>query len=87
MTAKAEGLVLSGNRTGEETDLKHVKSLYDKGHQNLWIGSGLRPDNLEAFLPWIQGGLVGTSLQNANKKLLPDVLKKMSQLIEQSRVK
>ncbi|MBK8095727.1 MAG: BtpA/SgcQ family protein [Planctomycetes bacterium] len=57
----ADGMILSGTRTGEPVDV----ALFDTvraavGQFPIWIGSGLTPDNAAALWPRCDGAIVGT---------------------------
>ena len=59
----ADGLIVTGAETGGACDLEEVRALgmvTKKIGVPLWIGSGITPDNLDEFLPYIEGAIVGT---------------------------
>lgn len=57
----ADGLVLSGSRTGQPVDVELLDTVRQAvGAFPIWIGSGLSPDNAEQLWPRCNGAIVGT---------------------------
>lgn len=73
----ADGLVVTGSRTGEppsEADLRQVRAAVDLP---LWIGSGMTPDNIRTYRPLADGFIVGSCLRRQGEfteRLAPDRL-------------
>jgi len=58
----ADGLVLSGQRTGQPVDADLIDAVREAvGAFPIWIGSGLTADNAASLWPRCQGAVVGTS--------------------------
>lgn len=61
---KADGLIVSGLSTGGEPssdELRRARGAVPEAP--IWIGSGLRPDNVADLLPLADGAIVGSSFQ------------------------
>ena len=61
----ADGLIVTGDFTGEEADIgdvKAVKEVVGEGTPVL-VGSGVTEGNIGAYLEWADGVIVGTSLK------------------------
>ncbi len=57
----ADGVVLSGARTGQPVDAAQLEAVRDAvGAFPIWIGSGLDADNAAALWPRCDGAIVGT---------------------------
>ncbi len=57
----ADGLVLSGSRTGQPVDVELLHTVRQAvGAFPIWIGSGLNPDNAKELWPRCNGAIVGT---------------------------
>lgn len=64
----ASAAVMSATKTGEAPNVNEVKEVFDKGVEgDIFIGSGLSPENIQSFAPFIQGAIVGTSLMKERK--------------------
>lgn len=79
----ASAAVMSATKTGEAPDVTEIKDVF-KSHPvgDLFIGSGLSHDNIRDFAPYIDGGIVGTSLmreRKLQKQLIKDLLGKLSE--------
>ena len=60
----ADGLIVSGQGTGHATELEHVQRVRNACPTGkVLIGSGVTTGNVSAFLPYIDGAIVGTSLK------------------------
>lgn len=60
----ADGLIISGIGTGQPADwrdLERVRAACPKAR--LLVGSGVTVDNVEQYLPWADGFIVGSSLK------------------------
>ena len=68
----ADGLVLSGTRTGQPVDADRLAAVRDAvGDFPIWIGSGLTPDNAALLWPRCQGAVVGTSCKAGGRSSEP----------------
>lgn len=64
----ADGLVLSGARTGQPVDLALVARVREAvGEFPIWIGSGLDPDNAKELWHRCDGAIVGTWCKQGGK--------------------
>lgn len=53
----------SGTTTGSAPDLEKIKSLFEAvGRENLAVASGITPDNISVFLPYVSKFLVATGI-------------------------
>jgi len=65
-TAKAaefflsDGLIVTGSSTGKAVYLHELKSLKDKVHTPVLIGSGITADNIEEYWDYASGFIVGS---------------------------
>lgn len=65
-TAKAaefflsDGLIVTGHSTGLETDIKDVKQVRAATKMPLLIGSGITPENINEYVPYSDGFIVGS---------------------------
>lgn len=68
----ADGLVLSGTRTGQPVDLEVLGAVRDAvGAFPIWIGSGLTAENAAELWPRCQGAVVGTSCKAGGRPGAP----------------
>ena len=68
----ADGLVLSGSRTGQPVDVALFDSVRAAvGAFPIWIGSGLDPDNAKDLWPRCNGAIVGTWCKRDGKSSNP----------------
>ena len=64
----ADGLVLSGARTGQPVDIALVTQVREAvGEFPIWIGSGLNADNAKELWPRCDGAIVGTWCKHDGK--------------------
>ncbi len=65
-TAKAaefflsDGLIVTGQSTGIEADLKEVKQVRAASRLPMLIGSGITPENINEYVPYCDGFIVGS---------------------------
>ena len=60
----ADALIVSGQGTGHATELEHVQRVRKAcPAAKVLIGSGVTDGNIGAFVPYIDGAIVGTSLK------------------------
>ncbi len=65
-TAKAaefflsEGLIVTGKETGIEADLKEVKQVKQASILPVLVGSGITADNINSYVPHVDGFIVGS---------------------------
>lgn len=68
----ADGMVVSGNRTGEAVDVEFFDAVRAAvGGFPIWIGSGLAESNVAALWPRCDGAIVGTSIKRGGKVHAP----------------
>ncbi|MFT7537143.1 MAG: membrane complex biogenesis BtpA family protein [Hyphomicrobiaceae bacterium] len=68
----ADGMVLSGSRTGQPVDVALFDAVRDAvGAYPIWIGSGLDPDNAKELWPRCDGAIVGTWCKQDGKSSNP----------------
>jgi hypothetical protein len=64
----ADGLILSGTGSGDAADPQQVKRVRAACPEaKLFIGSGVRADNVSAYLPFADGFIVGSSLKRGGR--------------------
>jgi len=64
----ADGLILSGTSTGAPTDpqrLQRVRAILPEAE--LWVGSGLTPENAATLLPLCDGAIVGSAIHREGR--------------------
>lgn len=65
-TAKAaefflsDGLIVTGQTTGIEADLKDVRQVRQATKMPLLIGSGITPENINSYVPYADGFIIGS---------------------------
>jgi len=59
----ADGVIVTGPRTGEAPDLRELKRVKKIARVPVLIGSGLTPENIAAYLPHADGFIVGSCLR------------------------
>ena len=64
----ADGIILTGDITGEEASVEDLKLLKQELNKPILIGSGINKDNVNVFLEHCDGVIVGTSLKKDNPK-------------------
>jgi hypothetical protein len=68
----ADGMVLSGNRTGDAVDVEFFDGVRAAvGGFPIWIGSGLCEANAAVLWPRCDGAIVGTSIKRGGKVQAP----------------
>ncbi|MEE2881627.1 MAG: BtpA/SgcQ family protein [Chloroflexota bacterium] len=84
----ADGLIVSGQVTGMETDAADVEQVRKATPEDLLlIGSGANPDNVHTLLKYADGAIVGTWLKEEgiiNRPIDPKRVKQMSLAIKRS---
>ena len=63
----ADGIILTGDITGEEASVEDVILLKQEINKPILIGSGINKDNVNVFLEHCDGVIVGTSLKKDNQ--------------------
>ena len=77
----ADGLIVSGQVTGMETDIADVKKIRKAVPDNLLlIGSGSNPDNVSGLLKHADGAIVGTYLKKNGMINRPIDLERVTQM-------
>lgn len=59
----ADGLVITGNSTGQEVSMFDLKSLHNKLNIPILLGSGITPDNLPQLWDYAEGFIIGSYLK------------------------
>ncbi|MEQ1632111.1 MAG: BtpA/SgcQ family protein [Planctomycetota bacterium] len=78
----ADGLVLSGSRTGEPVDEARLDAVRAAVRDfPVWLGSGLDTDNAAALWPRCDGAIVGTSLKRGGRVDAPVDRARVSALV------
>lgn len=73
---KSNGLVITGNSTGEEADIMDVANLTQELDIPVLVGSGISVSNVEAFAPHCDAMIVGSYFkQEGNWENPPDLLR------------
>jgi membrane complex biogenesis BtpA family protein len=82
----ADALIVSGKATGHATDLADVRAARQGAPgAPLLIGSGVTADNVRAFLPLVDGVLVGTWLKVEGRVENPVDESRVRAVVEQTR--
>jgi uncharacterized protein len=77
----ADGMILSGVRTGQPVDLELLDEVRNAvGRFPIWIGSGLNPDSAKELWPRCDGAIVGTYCKQEGKSTNPVDLARAQQL-------
>ncbi len=63
----SDGIIITGKATGEEASLTEVKSAYEVAEIPVLIGSGLNPENVNRYLPYADGLIVGSYFKKEGK--------------------
>ncbi len=67
----ADVVIVSGEETGQPPRREALDEVRAAVEVPVWIGSGLRPDNLAALLPACSGAIVGSCLHRAGDLAAP----------------
>jgi len=59
----ADVLIVSGEYTGDEVDVEHLKRAKSSARKPVIIGSGLNDRNMEILIKYADGAIVGTYLE------------------------
>lgn len=59
----ADGIIVTGDITGKEASLKELENLHKEINQPILVGSGINKNNVNNFLKYCDGVIVGTSLK------------------------
>lgn len=60
---KADGVIVSGSATGVAPDAESVRAVRAATSRSVMVGSGITAENVELFLPWCDGLIVGSSMK------------------------
>ncbi|HEY5704110.1 MAG TPA: BtpA/SgcQ family protein [Terrimicrobiaceae bacterium] len=66
-----DGIVVTGQRTGEPPELKELRRVKELAHVPVVIGSGMTPQNISRYMPWADGFIVGSVLRENGNFLGP----------------
>ena len=81
----ADGIIITGERTGLPTKIKDLQLLQSKGLSPIIIGSGLTSENVDQLIPLSHGAIVGSSFKKDGLLSNPIDSKKVKQFM--SKVK
>jgi len=59
----ADGIIITGTWTGEPATIEDVKEAAAATRLPVFIGSGITPKNIQQYIPYITGVIVGTALK------------------------
>jgi predicted TIM-barrel enzyme len=78
----ADALIVSGSGTGKATDAAHVQRVKAAaGPAPVFVGSGVSPQTLHAYLPHADGFIVGTAFKNGGQPSNPVDRQRVAQLM------
>ncbi len=63
----SDGVIITGKATGEQAEFTDVKLAYSKSKIPVLIGSGLTPENIQEYLPFADGFIVGSYFKKDGK--------------------
>ena len=65
MTQGADGVIVTGNWTGDPPCIEQCKEAYEtvQGRVAILTGSGMTPENIFSFRPYLNGCIVGTAFK------------------------
>ena len=81
----ADAVIITGERTGLPAKIENLQMLHKKKIHPILIGSGVTSENVELFLPYADGAIVGSSLKRNCKIDEPTALKKVQNLVAKAR--
>ncbi len=81
----ADGIVISGERTGTAPSMEKIREAKKATHLPIIIGSGLGLENMEKYLPEIDGYIVGSSLKEGKELGRPISEKLAKEFMEKAR--
>ncbi len=77
----ADGLIVSGSGTGQATDPQTARRVHEACPKTpVFIGSGADVKNVDAFLPYVRGVIVGSSLKRGGRLHNPVDAKRVEKL-------
>jgi membrane complex biogenesis BtpA family protein len=81
-TFKADGVIVTGGATGEEPKIEDLKKVRSAVSIPLFVGSGISGENVEDFLPHIDGAIVGSMFKEGGKWQNPVSLERTVSFME-----
>lgn len=87
-TAKAaefflsDGVIVTGNATGEETDIEQLKSVRKATKLPVLVGSGITAQNINNYYDFADGFIVGSYFKKAGKWYNPLDIKRINGLVK-----
>jgi len=79
----ADGLIVTGPATGLPARLEDVQTVREACPEaRILLGSGVRSGEIESFLPFIDGVIVGTSLKGKNGRVDPKRVSKLARCLQ-----
>lgn len=82
----ADAVIVTGSATGEPVSvelLREVSAAADDAP--VYLGSGVTPERLDAFLPYASGAIVGTWLKHDGQLHRPVDVKRVAQIVSMSK--
>ncbi len=79
---RADGVVVTGTRTGEEPDPTDLLAVREATPLPLLIGSGVTPDNVHRYLPLADGFIVGSAFKEGGQWHAPVCEARVEALVE-----
>ncbi|MFB6104323.1 MAG: BtpA/SgcQ family protein [Halobacteriaceae archaeon] len=86
----ADGVIVSGDHTGDPTDLDAVKTVAERvddlgGSAPVFVGSGVTPASVGPLLDVADGVIVGTALKTGGETTNPVAVDRVETLVEAAR--
>lgn len=85
-TALADGLIVTGHKTGSAPTREDVEWIKQVVQIPVLIGSGLSLDNLEALYPLVDGAIVGSNFKIDENLRNPVDLQRVSRFMEKVKI-
>ena len=78
----ADALIVSGSGTGKATDAAHVQRVKAAaGSAPVFVGSGVSPETIQAYLPHVDGFIIGTAFKKDGQPSNPVDRQRVTQLM------
>ena len=76
----ADAIIVTGERTGVPPDLSEVKAVRTilGDVTDLWIGSGMTPENIKNYAAWVDGVIIGSYLREGGRAGAPLVKQRVA---------
>ncbi len=83
--AFADFIVVTGTSTGKPPGIEDVKIVKERSHLPVFVGSGVNPENIEKFMEYADGFIVGTYFKDGEEVSVEKV-RKLCSLISESEL-